>query len=150
MNHHQEAITALSGDERYYSSIGRFISAFSYLEFMIKCRIATAVGVPDDYFLEIISHDFSMLCTLAQKLLIREMDKETAARLKTVIGKCRKLNDHRVRIVHGFWLIGRRSGNLLHYHAKTPIWVVITELQTKWHGSRTTQKILPTNCRRYN
>jgi hypothetical protein len=113
-NRHQEAIKSLKGDERFYSSIGRFLSEFSNLEFQFKCFIANEINLANEHFDPILSHDFALLCTIAQNVLSRGLDKDHADQLKSLIGKCRKLNDSRVRVVHGWWLIGRRSGKLHH------------------------------------
>ncbi len=42
------------------------------------------------------------------------MSESDAKELKDHIAKCRELNDHRVRIVHGMWQAGRRRGSLVH------------------------------------
>lgn len=70
-NRHQEAIKRLENEEQVYSSIGRFISAFSYLEFVLKLRIQEAVELKDEFSEQIISHDFAMLCTIAQNVMCR-------------------------------------------------------------------------------
>lgn len=114
VNRHQEAIKALKGDEQYYSSIGRFISEFSHLEFQFKIYISIEIKLSDEDFDPILSHDFALLCTIAQNILSRGLDKDRVERLKSLIGKCRKLNDNRVRVVHGWWNISRRSGTLHH------------------------------------
>lgn len=114
MEHNQEAIKNLPKGDQFFWSIGRFISAFSNLEFDIKCYISLAIDLSEEYFDQILSHDFAMLCTMAQNVLCRGADEARAAQLKSLISRCRTLNDHRVRIVHGLWSIGRRSGSLLH------------------------------------
>jgi hypothetical protein len=110
----QEAMKNLDKGDQFFWSIGRFISAFSNLEFDIKCYISFAINLPEEYFDQVLSHDFAMLCTMAQSVLCRGADENRTAQLKTLISRCRKLNDHRVRIVHGWWHIGHRSGSLQH------------------------------------
>src|SRR5262249_40187142 len=114
MEHNRDASKKLAKDDQFYLSIGRFISAFSNLEFDIKCYISLAINLPEEYFDQILSHDFAMLCTMAQNVLCRKADNHRKAQFKALISRCRTLNDHRVRIVHGWWHIGRRSGSLLH------------------------------------
>ena len=114
MEHNQEAIKKLPKGDQFLWAIGRFISSFSNLEFDIKCYISLAISLPEEYFDQILSHDFAMLCTMAQSVLSRGEDETRVSQLKTLIAKCRTLNDHRVRMVHGLWSIGQRSGSLLH------------------------------------
>ena len=60
------------------------------------------------------THDFAMLCTVGFKVLSREIEVSKARKLKSVIGRCRRLNEERVRIVHGVWILGRRADRLMH------------------------------------
>jgi len=112
MGRHQTEINELGVAEQFYSAIGRFISEFSQLEFSFKVYIAETAGLPDEYFDQIMSHDFAMLCTIAENVLPREMDEGRKAQLKALISKCRELNNHRIRVAHGLWVIG--AGKLLH------------------------------------
>jgi hypothetical protein len=90
----------LTKDDEFFWSIGRLVSEFSKLEFTIKCHIANAIGLPDEYFTQVLSQDFAMLCTMAQDVLSRGMNaEERKSDLKALISRCRKLNDDRVRIV---------------------------------------------------
>lgn len=89
---HLEAVKSLSGDGRFYSAIGRFVAEFSYLEFVIKHRIALAIDLQENYGEQIISHDFAMLCTIAQSVMVRGRDEDQSTRLRTIIAKCRELN----------------------------------------------------------
>jgi hypothetical protein len=52
------------------------------------------------------SHDFAMLCTIAQNVVTRRLDKRRAGELNTLLRKCREINTHRVRIAHGMWSMG--------------------------------------------
>jgi hypothetical protein len=114
MSSHQDAVAALAKDEQFYSAIGRFIFEFSQLEFFLKIVIGDAAQVSAIHFDQIMSHDFAMLCTIGQKVLSREFDKDNNAKLDTMIRRCRELNNHRVRIVHGLWKIDSKSGALEH------------------------------------
>jgi hypothetical protein len=112
---HLEEIQSLDFSERFYSAIGRFIESFSLMEFALKFTTADAINL-HDYREQVMSHDFAMLCTMAQKILTTKMNKSEARELKDHISKCRELNDHRVRIVHGMWRprTGRLKGVLIH------------------------------------
>jgi hypothetical protein len=115
MDHrNEEAIKKLDKDDRFYSAIGRFISSFSFLESTIKVNVAHRVKLPDEFRDQVMSHDFALLCTIAENVFSREETKERADELRKVLSRCRKLNDHRVRIVHGWWIIGGRTGFLFH------------------------------------
>jgi hypothetical protein len=109
---HQQEIKSLPEAEKFYSAIGRFITAFSYLEFGLKIDIANEVKLEDPAWQQIMTHDFAMLCSIAQKVLSRGNDADLAKRVNSFITKCRKLNDERVRIVHGWWDFGRKGGVL--------------------------------------
>ena len=128
-NPHQEAIKGFDNDEQFYSAIGRFISEFSYLEFILKFRIAKAVGLNEEFSEQIMSHDFALLCTIAQNVMCRGEDGERAAEISQLIAKCRELNNHRLRIVHGQWAIGRRTGRVVHVSRQK------LELSEHYHSS---------------
>jgi hypothetical protein len=55
-----------------------------------------------------------MSCTIAQKVLPVGMDETAEKDLKPIIKKMCELNDHPVRIVHGWWIIGGRMSSLHH------------------------------------
>jgi hypothetical protein len=46
---------------RHYSAIGRFIVAFSHIEFVLKLWIADSVKLPDELRDQIMTHDFALL-----------------------------------------------------------------------------------------
>jgi hypothetical protein len=60
------------------------------------------------------THDFAMLCTIALKVLSRGKDKNQVSKLEDLIKRCRKLNDERISIVHGWWFVGGTPGSLIH------------------------------------
>jgi hypothetical protein len=101
-------------EDGYYSAIGRFIANFSHIEMVLKLWIAESIQLAEEHRDTIISHDFAMLCTIAQKVLPIGMDDAAEKYLKPIIKKMRDLNDHRVRIVHGWWIIGGRVSSLHH------------------------------------
>src|SRR5690349_13139966 len=64
MTFNQATIEDLDKSDQFFWSIGRFISAFSNLEFDIKCYISLAIKLSEEYFDQVLSHDFAMLCTM--------------------------------------------------------------------------------------
>ena len=109
--HNQEAIRGLGEDDAFFSAIGRFIFQFSQLEYSLKVTVAEAVRLPDEHFNAIMTHDFALLCTMAQNVFSKYSNKD---RIDDVIGKIRKLNEDRVRIVHGLWVVSIEGGKLHH------------------------------------
>jgi hypothetical protein len=112
---HKKSVNELGGGDKFFSAIGRFIYEFSNLEFDLKHRIADAIGLKDQYFDPIMTHDFALLCTIAQTVLIPSATNDQATKLKALISKCRSMNDDRIRIAHGFWLIGTKGSGQLHH-----------------------------------
>jgi hypothetical protein len=107
-------IKLVSNEDLFYTSIGRFIAEYSQLEFTLKSYVANAINLSDENFEIVMSHDFAMLCTIALKVLSRGKNENQIVKLKGIIKRCRKLNDARVRIVHGLWFVGRKGGSLVH------------------------------------
>jgi hypothetical protein len=101
--------------EETYLAIGRFMFEFSQLEMSLRHNIALEAGVKDRYFDAVMTHDFALLCTIAQELLGQSWDsEEQSARLVRIIKECRKLNDVRVRVAHGLWVPFRGGGTVHH------------------------------------
>jgi hypothetical protein len=107
-------MTDESNQNEFYLAIGRFVAEFSRLEALLKWMIEDGIKLDDKYSGVVVTHDFAMLCTIAENVLSRDMDEAKTAQFVAVIRKCRELNDHRVRVVHGLWTIGRRKGSLVH------------------------------------
>ena len=63
---HQEAIDQLDGSEKFFSAIGRFVVEFSYLELFLKSFIANTIDLKTELVAPILSHDFALLCTVAE------------------------------------------------------------------------------------
>jgi hypothetical protein len=92
--------------EKLYSAIGRFIYEFSSLESGLQATIFEIIGLRGEYWYAIMSHDFSMLCTIAENVIKPRLNKGSAAKWSALLKKCRELNNHRVRIAHGNWSMG--------------------------------------------
>jgi|SRR6516162_7240069 hypothetical protein len=112
MDHHKKSVNKFTADDRFFSAIGRFIFEFSQLEYTIKHHVAEQVGLKDEYFTPVMTHEFAVLCTIAETVLGPGMTGDRAERLKKLIDECRTLNEHRVHIVHGLWFVGREKGRL--------------------------------------
>src|SRR6476660_1743852 len=113
MDSHEKSVNQFTSEDRYYSAIGRFMVEFSQLEFSFKYYVAKQVNLGDQYFNAIMSHDFSRLCQIAETVLVPAAFDEKKAALKSLINKCKTLNDDRVRIVHGLWVVTKKEGRLV-------------------------------------
>lgn len=112
MDHHQRSINKFTAEDKYYSAIGRFIFEFSQLEYTLKYHIAEVIGLRDEHFDPIMSFDFSMICTIAESVLLPKLPRRPADQFKKIISTCRELNNDRVRVVHGLWYINKDTGTL--------------------------------------
>lgn len=70
--HHQRAVNKFTSEDRFFSAIGRLIFEFSQLEYTLKHHISERIGLGDEYFDALMTHDFAMLCTIAESVLTRE------------------------------------------------------------------------------
>jgi hypothetical protein len=111
---HQDGVAALPESEQYYSAIGRFVVQFSHLEMVLKLWVAESVGIDEKHHDSIMTHDFALLCTIAQKVLPLGMKNGSDQLLRPVLSKFRELNNHRVRIAHGWWLTHGRHPQMFH------------------------------------
>jgi hypothetical protein len=101
--------------EGTYSAIGHFMFEFSQLEMALRHFTALEAGVKDRYFNAVMTHDFSLLCTMAQELLGKSWKSdEKQKRFAEIIKECRKMNDARVRVAHGLWVPFMGGGTVHH------------------------------------
>jgi hypothetical protein len=142
MSRHKRAVNKFTSEDRWFSAIGRFIFEFSQLEYTLKHHIAEAVGLNEAHVSSIMTHDFAMLCNIADAILLQESKvpdgywdglkdtnmprgnrvkkdyqveiTERADKLKKLIKECKQLNDDRVRVVHGLWYVGGDRVALYH------------------------------------
>ncbi|MEZ5822313.1 MAG: hypothetical protein R3D82_16065 [Xanthobacteraceae bacterium] len=105
-NRHQQEVAKLPQDEQTFSAIGRFIVEFSNLEMVLKLWVAETVNLSSEFHDQIMTHDFAMLCNIAQTVLPQDMKEGAGQALKPIIGRFHEMNTHRVRIAHGWWLFG--------------------------------------------
>jgi hypothetical protein len=99
--------------QRTYTAIGHFIFEFSQLEAALKYHISEACRIRADHYEALLSHDFAMLCTIARTVLVNHEDSEGKI-LQDIINRCRRMNDVRVRVVHGLWVPFKDGGTLVH------------------------------------
>jgi hypothetical protein len=98
-----------------FHAIGRFIFEFSQLEFCLRFHTGNAAGLEGQNFTAIMTQDFALLCTAAVEVLGRSLKHEENKRfLKEVVNECRRLNDVRVKVVHGLWVPFHEGGTLQH------------------------------------
>ena len=76
------------------------------------------VGLRSKHFPALMSHDFALTCTIAQTILLESVAPEKLEKFKTFISDCRTLNDNRVRVAHGLWVIANEEGVLQHVSRK--------------------------------
>jgi hypothetical protein len=112
---HRASVGHLNGHEKFFSAIGRFIYEFSQLEFWLKCIIANTIGLESEHVEPILTHDFAMICTILETLVAPRLSDAQATKLKQLVKTCRSLNDDRVRIAHGFWVMGSEGSGSLHH-----------------------------------
>ena len=87
---------------------------FSQLEYSIKTSVAQAIRLPDQYFDAIMTQDFALLCTTARAVFATILTEKSLSKMDALINRLRKLNDERVRIVHGLWVVTIEGGKLHH------------------------------------
>ena len=104
-------------DKSYFTAIGRFVHHFSTVEASLKSGIERALDLSNGDAVRVLVHDFAMTCSITQSVMSsRSEDKAIEKQLQKLIGRARHLNDHRVRIVHGFWATGTDPNGVALYH----------------------------------
>lgn len=101
--------------EEHFAAIGRFIVAFSQLEFTYKHFLADAIQLSDEDFNPVMSaFDFSKLCNITRVMFKARWGEENAKKLDDLIARSFRINDARVKIVHGLWTYTDDGLNLEH------------------------------------
>jgi hypothetical protein len=107
-------------EEATYRAIGRFIARFGGLESTLRFHLAEEIKLDLNYASAVVTHDFALLCTAVSKVFSKTLKtKEERDRLKTLINKCRALNDIRVKVVHGQWFAFYEGGMVAHVSRRT-------------------------------
>jgi hypothetical protein len=99
-----------------FTSIGKFIVAFSQIEFLIRFYLSDVLNIKDEARFNAVvgPYDFAMLCTVATTIFQQDFP-ERKAEIENIFKQCRALNDHRIRIAHGFWTY-EPTGGLITRH----------------------------------
>jgi hypothetical protein len=101
--------------ERTYRAIGRFIFEFSQLEYTLRHHVGELADVQEEFF-DILtsSFDFARLCKAMLALSAMKNEGAPDPTLKGLINDCQKINEDRVRVVHGLWVFGTGHGRAIH------------------------------------
>lgn len=90
--------------ESHFAAIGRFVFAFSQLEFTYKHFLADAIQLSSEDFNPVMSaFDFSKLCHITRVMFKARWGEENAKKLDDLITRSFRINEARVKIVHGLW-----------------------------------------------
>jgi hypothetical protein len=107
-------------EEATYRAIGRFIARFGGLEYTLRFHLAEEIKLDLNYLSVLVTHDFALLCTAVTTVFSKTLKTEEERReLKTLISKCRALNDIRVKVVHGQWFAFHDGGMVAHVSRRT-------------------------------
>jgi hypothetical protein len=101
-----------------YLAIGHFIAEFSIIEAMMYSYLVTGARIDRRFWAAIATHDVALMCTAVEQVY-STLEPSIAEDLKSIIRKCRALNDIRVRVVHGEWAADSKGGYLLHVSRQT-------------------------------
>jgi hypothetical protein len=107
-------------DESLLFAIGRFTFEFSQLEYTFKHYLADILGLPSQHFDAVMSgYDFVSLCNIARDVFSRELGGDETAVLNDVVKRCLTLNQDRVRIMHGLWVLEGENRGVHHVSRQT-------------------------------
>ncbi len=91
-------------EEKTYRAIGRFIFAFSQVEYTIRHYLAEEIGLKDEYFTPVVeSYDVTVLCKVAKEVFGKRRPVEFRA-IEKGIDCFHKHNGDRNRVAHGLWV----------------------------------------------
>jgi hypothetical protein len=90
-----------------YRSIGKFVYGFSTLEICIGHHLQTTIRLEDSFSRIVLSnYDFASLCrVMGAALKVRAATDKQKEDVDKIVGRFLKINEARVRIVHGSWLL---------------------------------------------
>jgi hypothetical protein len=87
-----------------YREIGRFVFEYSQLEFDLRRIFRKKIGIDFEHDdIMTVGFDFAKLCAALIAASAIEEDGEADPILKKLLGRCHKINDVRVAVVHGRW-----------------------------------------------
>lgn len=93
--------------DKRYRSIGKFIYQFSTLELTIGRHLQTTIRL-ENCFSRIVlaNYDFASLCrVMGGALKERTENDKLKEEVDRIVRRCLKINENRVRIVHGSWFL---------------------------------------------
>jgi hypothetical protein len=125
--------------QRLYHSIGRFIFAFSQLEFLIRHSLGEALKLDNNIFYAVTaSYDFATLCRVMRNIYntASACSEQEREEIGEVLKDCLKLNGERVRIVHGTWFINENELGTDHVSRQT------LEPKTYYSGIEDIEKVV--------
>jgi hypothetical protein len=89
-----------------YLAIGRFVFWFSKLEGMLKADLAGLLDLENQHLDPVTSaFDFAQLCSVLKAIKRKGSTEEAAKGVDDYFKQCMKVNEERVRVVHGDWTL---------------------------------------------
>jgi hypothetical protein len=107
---------------RIYTALGQFVFEFSQLEYVIRYFLGEALGLGDDRFDVVTSpYDFAALCRVSCQVWLTTPGLTNKERkwVEPYFKECLKLNDQRVRILHGTWFANSAGAGARHVSRST-------------------------------
>jgi hypothetical protein len=91
-------------EEKIYRAIGGFVFWFSKLEGMLKADLAGLLDLENEHLDPVVSaFDFAQLCSVLKAIKRKRASPQKAKNVDNYFKECLKVNDERVRVVHGDW-----------------------------------------------
>ena len=104
--HAEQPGVDVTSDFEVYAAIGRFVFWFSKLEGMLKADLAGLLDLEVNHMDPVVSaFDFAQLVSVLKAIKLKGCDEEAKPRIERFFKECMKMNDHRVRVVHGDWTL---------------------------------------------
>jgi hypothetical protein len=96
----------MNDEHEVYVAIGSFIFWFSKLEGIMKSDLAGLLDLENDYLDPVVSaFDFAQLCNVLKAMKSKRAPKEAKSKIVEFFKECLKVNDERIRVVHGDWTL---------------------------------------------
>ncbi|WP_315751457.1 MULTISPECIES: hypothetical protein [unclassified Bradyrhizobium] len=93
-------------ESEVYLAIGQFVFWFSKLEGMLKSDLAGLLDLENQHLDPVMSaFDFAQLCSVLKAIKRKGLTDVAAKRVDDYFKDCMKVNDERVRVVHGDWTL---------------------------------------------
>lgn len=89
-----------------YQAIGKFVYQFSQLEFSIRHLLSDLLELQaTQFYIVTASYDFATLCRVTSAFIqtLMEPTEVKAKEVEETFKRCLRVNDARVRLVHGTW-----------------------------------------------